>query len=219
MLDVGVQFGALAIYATELGCRAAALDYGMYEKAFHEVVADHGVDYRKCDLGQESLPFPDNSFDFVTYTDVIEHHALSPKRILAEIHGVLGPSGRLILVTPNHASVYNRIKLRFGASVNDEFDYSFNASADTNMYDVHHREFTREEIKSALEQTKFRVLECRVIDDDSTLLLNYRQRVGRPKSSSDAREIVMRLFEKIWSTMRMPLDRWICSVGEKTSVQ
>jgi cyclopropane fatty-acyl-phospholipid synthase-like methyltransferase len=44
LLDVGTQFGALAIYATELGCRAAALDYGMYEKAFHEVVADHGVD-------------------------------------------------------------------------------------------------------------------------------------------------------------------------------
>jgi hypothetical protein len=150
---------------------------------------------------------------------VIEHHAFSPKRILAEIHVVLGPSGRLILVTPNHASVYNRIKLRFGGSVNHEFDYFFNTSADTNMYDGHHREFTCEEIKSTLEQTKFRVLECRVIDDDLTSLLNYRRCVGRPKSSSDGREIVMRLFGTIWSMMRMPLGRWIWAVGENTPVQ
>ena len=80
LLDVGAQFGALAIYATQLGCRAAALDYGMYAKAFREAVADRGVDYRECDLGREPLPFADNSFDFATYTDVIEHHAFSPKR-------------------------------------------------------------------------------------------------------------------------------------------
>jgi SAM-dependent methyltransferase len=107
LLDIGAQFGALAIYATRLGWRAA----------------DRGVEYRECDLGREPLPFADNSFDFAAYTDVIEHHPFSPKRVLAEIHRVLVPGGRLLLATPGHASLYNGIKRLFGAIVNDNFDY------------------------------------------------------------------------------------------------
>jgi SAM-dependent methyltransferase len=219
LLDVGAQFGALAIYATQLGCRAAALDYGMYAKAFREAVADRGVNYCECDLGREPLPFADNSFDFATYTDVIEHHAFSPKRVLAEIHRVLVPGGRLILATPNHASVYNRIKLFFGGSVNDEFDYFFNTSADAETYDGHHREFTRAEIRSALELTDFRVLECRVIDDDLESLLNYRRRAGPAKSISDSRDFVMRFLGAIWSKLHLPFGRWIWAVGEKRSAK
>jgi SAM-dependent methyltransferase len=219
LLDVGAQFGALAIYATQLGCRVAALDYGMYAKSFREAVADRGVDYSECDLGRERLPFGDNSFDFATYTDVIEHHAFLPKRVLAEIHRVLVPGGRLILATPNHASIYNRIKLCFGRSVNDEFDYFFNTTKDAKMYPGHHREFTRAEIRSALEQTDFRVLECRVIDDDLELLLNYMRHAGGAQSLSDSRDFVIRLLGDIWSKLRMPFGRWIWAVGQKMSVQ
>jgi SAM-dependent methyltransferase len=219
LLDVGAQFGALAIYAMQLGCRAAALDYGMYAKAFREAVVDRGVNYYESDLGREPLPFADNSFDFATYTDVIEHHEFSPKRVLAEIHRVLVPGGRLILATPNHASLYNRIKLCFGGSVNDEFDYFFNTTAEAKTYPGHHREFTRAEIRSALEQTDFRVLECRVIDDDLESLLNYRRTGCQAKSISDSRDFVMRFLGTIWSTLHMPFGRWIWAVGEKRSVK
>jgi len=219
LVDVGAQFGALAICATRLGWRAAAVDYGMYAKAFREAVADRGVDYRECDLGREPLPFADNSFDFVTYTDVIEHHPFSPKRVLAEIHRILVPGGRLILATPNHASLYNRIELFFGASVNDNFDYFFNTDADTETYDGHHREFTRAEIRSALQQTHFRVLECRVIDDDLGSLLNYRRRAGHAKAISDSRDFVIRFLGEIWSALRIPFGRWIWAVAEKRSAK
>ena len=219
LLDVGAQFGALAIYATRLGWRAAAVDYGMYAKAFREAVADRGVDYRECDLGREPLPFADNSFDFAAYTDVIEHHPFSPKRVLAEIHRVLVPGGRLILATPNHASIYNRIKLLFGGSVNDNFDYFFNMNADAQTYDGHHREFTRAEIRSALEQTGFRVLECRVIDDDLGSLLNYRRHAINAKANSDSHDLVLRFLGEIWSALRLPFGRWIWAVAEKRSAK
>jgi SAM-dependent methyltransferase len=215
LVDIGAQFGSLAIYATQLGCRTAALDYGMYAKAFREAVADRNVDYRECDLGREPLPFPDNSFNFATYTDVIEHHEFSPKRVLAEIHRMLVPGGRLILSTPNHASIYNRIKLFVGDSVNDEFDYFFNTAADAKTYDGHHREFTRSEIRLALEQTDFRVLECRIIDDDLESLLNYRRRLGHAKVISDSRDLVMRCLGEFWSTLGIPFGRWIWAIGEK----
>jgi Arc/MetJ family transcription regulator len=54
--------GPLAIYAKQLGCRAAAVDYGPYAKAFLETVADRGVDYRECDLTCE--PLLDKQFEF-----------------------------------------------------------------------------------------------------------------------------------------------------------
>ena len=215
LVDLGAQFGALAIYAARLGWRAAAVDYGMYAEAFREAVADRGVDYRQCDLGREPLPFADNSFDFAVYTDVIEHHPFSPKRVLAEIHRVLVPGGRLILATPNHASLYNRVNLLFGASVNDNFDYFFNTSAEAQTYDGHHREFTRAEIRSALQQTGFRILECRVIDDDLESLLNYRRSAAHAKTISDSRDFVMRFLGEIWSALRLPFGRWIWAVAEK----
>jgi SAM-dependent methyltransferase len=219
LLDIGAQFGALAIYAQQLGCRAAALDYGMYSAAFHDVVADRGVDYRECDLTCEPLPFAGDSFDFVTYTDVIEHHAFSPKRVLAEIHRVLVPGGRVMLATPNHASIYNRIKLLAGGSVNDEFDYFFNTAADAATYPGHHREFTRAEIRSALERTDFRVLECRVIDDDLNSLRNYRRRGGRAKSVPDSRDFVLRALGEIWTPLRLPFGRWIWAAAEKPAAK
>jgi SAM-dependent methyltransferase len=219
LLDVGAQFGAVAIYATRLGWRAAAVDYEMYGKAFRETVADRGVDYRECDLGREPLPFADNSFDFATYTDVMEHHAFSPKRVLAEIHRVLVPGGRLILATPNHASIYNRIRLFLGGSVNDDFDYFFHTTADAKTYPGHHREFTRAEIRLALERTDFRVLDCRVMDDDLASLRNFRRRAGRANSASDARDFVLRFLGGIWSALRLPFGRWIWAIGEKKSVR
>jgi SAM-dependent methyltransferase len=167
-------------------------------------------------LGCQPLPFADNSFDFATYTDVIEDHAFSPKRVLAEINRVLAPGGWLILATPNHASIYNRIKLCFGGSVNDEFDYFFNTTADAKTYDGHHREFTRAEIGSALEQTRFRVVECQVIDDDLKSLLNYRRGVGRPKPFSDSRDFMFRLLGTIWSTLHVPFGRWIWAQGTRS---
>ena len=215
LLDVGTQFGALAMYAAQLGCHVAAVDYGPFARAFRDAVTDRGVEYHGCDLGREPLPFAHDSFDYVTYTDVMEHHAFSPKRVLAEIHRVLAPGGRLILLTPNHASVYNRIKLLFGGNVNDEFEYFFNTTADAETYPGHHREFTRAEIRSALERMDFRVLECRVIDDDLESLLNYRRRAGRAKSDSDARDFVMCFLGGIWAPLRLPFGRWIWAVGQK----
>ena len=170
------------------------------------------MEYRECDVSAQPLPFANDSFDFVAYTDVIEHHAFSPRRVLAEIHRVLAPRGHLVLATPNHASIYNRIKLFGGGNVNDEFDYFFNTTADAEVYPGHHREYTRSEIRAALEQTNFRVIQCRVVDDDLASLLNYRRRV---KSHFDSRDFILRLLGEIWSPLRLPFGRWIWAIGEK----
>ena len=216
VLDVGAEFGSLAAYAVKLGCRAAAVDYGPYAKAFQKVVADQGVDYQECDAGAEPLPFSDNLFDFVTYTDVMEHHSFSPKRVLREIRRVLVPGGCVILVTPNHASLYNRLKLLFGASVNDDFDYFFDTCADQRVYDGHHREYTRAEITTALRRAQFRVRECRIFEQDLTSLLRYLRHHRTPvEVLPESRDLLLCAMGKIWALLHLPLGRWIWAVGEK----
>jgi SAM-dependent methyltransferase len=217
ILDVGAQFGSLTVYAVKLGCRAAAVDYGPAAKAFQKVAADQGVDCKECDVGAEALPFPDNQFDFVTYTDVMEHHSFSPKRVLQEIHRVLAPGGRVIVVTPNHASIYNRLKLLFGGSVNDDFDYFFDTCADERIYDGHHREYTRAELRAALGRTQFQVLECRVFEQDLIPLLHYlRRHRTRAEILPESRDLLLCALGGIWALLHLPLGRWIWAVGEKT---
>jgi SAM-dependent methyltransferase len=216
ILDVGAQFGSLAVYAAQLGFLSAAVDYG--PKIFAQVATDLGVDYKQCDLGAEPLPFSDNQFNFVTYTDVIEHHSCSPKRVLQEIYRVLVPGGRVIVVTPNHASIYNRLKLLFGGSVNDDFDYFFDLCAGERIYEGHHREYTRTEVLASLRRTKFRVLECRVIEQDWHSLLRYvRRSRTRTDLAPESRDLLLSALGRIWALLHLPFGRWIWAVGEKTA--
>jgi SAM-dependent methyltransferase len=220
LLDVGAQFGSMALYAAKVGCRVAAVDYGPYAKLYREIAAERGVDYRECDLGSGSLPFPDGVFDFVTYTDVIEHHSFSSKRVLRDIHRVLVPGGRLILLTPNHAAIYNRLKLLAGRSVLDDLDYFFDTCAEDPVYDGHHREYTRAEVRVILERTQFRVRECRVIEQELGPLLQYRRRhPDEARALAGFRDVILCALGKIWEPLRLPFGRWIWAVGEKVGSQ
>ena len=216
LLDIGAQVGSFALYAAKLGCRVAALDYGFYAKIYGRIAADHGVDYRECDLSSQPLPFAGDAFDFVTYTDVIEHHAFSPRRVLQEIHRVLVPGGCVVVITPNQASIYNRLALLAGASVYGDFDHFFDRCLDSDVYPGHHHEFTKSELTTALERTNFKVRECRVIEEDLESLLYFRRRhPDRKQDSGQSRALVIRALGRVWTALHLPFGRVLWAVGEK----
>ena len=220
VLDIGAQIGAFALYAAKLGCRASALDYGSFQRIYGKIGADYGVDYRECDLAAGPLPFADESFDFVSYTDVIEHHAFSPRRVLAEIHRVLAPGGCVIILTPNQASIYNRLFLLAGRSVYGDFDHFFDASAAESVYPGHHHEFTRSELRSALERTHFKVRECRAIEEDLAALRYFRRRYpARAADPGQRRARIVRTLGRVWSALHLPFGRVLWAVGEKLPAQ
>ena len=68
--------------------------------------------FRRCEvevpayfnLEREPAPYPDETFDGVVLTEVLEHFSVDPMYALAEINRVLKPGGFLFLTTPNLAS-------------------------------------------------------------------------------------------------------------------
>jgi len=219
LLDVGAQIGSLVVYAAALGIRPAAVDLAYFHEKFAKASRTFGVDYRACDVLQEELPLADDSFDYVTYLDVIEHHHRSPKRVLDEIHRVLKPGGCLIITTPNQASIYNRLRLLRGGSVSDPFEYFFKAAAEMDPYPGHHREYVRGELRAALGETGFRVLECRAVDEDFKPQYLLAKRGGKGGSAaglwSHKNELGAAALGRLWSALRLPFGRVLWAVGEK----
>ena len=53
-----------------------------------------------------TIPFPDNHFDAILCTEVIEH-AMEPEALIAEMHRVLRPGGSLVMTVPFAARVHH----------------------------------------------------------------------------------------------------------------
>jgi 2-polyprenyl-3-methyl-5-hydroxy-6-metoxy-1,4-benzoquinol methylase len=97
-LDVGCAMGFYVRRLADLGWDAHGVDLSDYavSEGRKRGIANLQVS------GGESLPFPDDSFDFVTSVDVIEHmpHAAAAAMV-AELRRVLRPGGLAFVATPN----------------------------------------------------------------------------------------------------------------------
>ena len=107
LLEVGSGAGHLLHELLQLGWEVEGIDV---DGAAVENARAKGL---KASLGTlENLHFPDNHFDAVCMSHVIEH-VHDPARLLQECHRILKPGGRLSLITPNAQSLCHRM---FGSS-------------------------------------------------------------------------------------------------------
>ncbi len=98
MLDVGCGGGGVLKLAEECGWQAEGVDFDP------DAVANarrKGLSVREGSL--EDQHYPENSFDLVLMSHVIEH-VHDPLGTLREIHRVLRPGGTLAVTTPNASS-------------------------------------------------------------------------------------------------------------------
>ena len=112
LLDAGCGTGWFSKAASERGALVTSMDLGenllgkVKEKCNSTTVVGSILD----------IPFPDNSFDVVISSEVIEH-TVDPQRAISEMHRVLKPGGLMVVTTPNklwYFSVWiaNALKLR-----------------------------------------------------------------------------------------------------------
>jgi SAM-dependent methyltransferase len=97
----------------DIGCGSGI--NGKTLKELHPSIEIYGVDmisenelpyfisYKKVDLDTESLPFPDNYFDTLVFTHVIEH-LRNPFQLGKEIKRVLKKGGKIYIEAPNWIS-------------------------------------------------------------------------------------------------------------------
>ena len=108
-LDIGSGTGELIqLVRDQFNIETYAVDY---TKSLIKI-PDQKVDV--VDLNDCSLPYDDNFFDAITFTEVIEHLE-NHRKILEEINRVLKPGGCLVITTPNILNMKSRIRfLLFG---------------------------------------------------------------------------------------------------------
>ena len=99
LLEIGCACGFLLVAARERGFAVQGVEMSAWASA-HAREA-HGLDVFTGTL--EAAALPDASLDAVVLADVIEH-LTDPCATLREIHRVLKPGGRLLLLTPDVGS-------------------------------------------------------------------------------------------------------------------
>jgi len=104
-LDIGSGTGALIQLMKESfpTIETSVCDYS------DEFMKIPGQRVETVDLNQGILPYEENSFDLVTFTEVAEHLE-NHRSIIREIYRVLKPGGMLILTTPNILNMKSRIR-------------------------------------------------------------------------------------------------------------
>ena len=90
-------------------CRGLVLDAGAGTTKYRKLIEEHSSKYVACDEWPDDgltlvasinrLPFPDDAFDTVVCTMVLEHNP-DPMEGLGELKRVLKPGGHMIFATP-----------------------------------------------------------------------------------------------------------------------
>ena len=88
--------------ALDLGCGDGFWSRKLETSGYQVTSVDHEKYYQNTQIVnlEQSLPFPDQSFDLVWSTEVLEH-LFTPSHLVREIERILRPQGLLVLTTPN----------------------------------------------------------------------------------------------------------------------
>jgi SAM-dependent methyltransferase len=111
---------------------------------------EHVFEFEHFNVETERFPYADGTFALVLCCEILEHLPNDPTHVLAEIHRVLEPGGRLLLTTPNAVRTDNLLRMLRGENVYEQL-------SGYGTYGRHNREYTVAELKSFLTACGYQV--------------------------------------------------------------
>ncbi len=109
MLDVGCSSGIFSKRFIKKGWKVHGIDIARNKVA---MAIKNGLDAKAADLTKK-LPYKDGFFDLIFAGEVIEH-LVDTDFFLTEMNRILKKGGKLIITTPNLASLENKFRIFFG---------------------------------------------------------------------------------------------------------
>lgn len=98
MLEIGCGRGDFLLAFRSAGMDCCGVDVS---ESSAELLQD--VDFSKCDITSEPLPFEGDTFDVVYHKSLLEH-LYDPNYLMEETYRVLKPGGIVIILTPDWIS-------------------------------------------------------------------------------------------------------------------
>ena len=109
------------------------------------------------DVERHEFPYPDNYFDLILATEIIEHMTHDPMWMLLESRRVLADGGYLLISTPNVGSVTSVAKTLDGRD-NPQIFFLYERPGPDGRTDIGHmREYTTHELGEAVKAAGFEV--------------------------------------------------------------
>lgn len=102
VLDLGCGVGGFSLAIAPLCGELVGADISpAFYEAYGRMIKENGLNNTKAVLVEdESLPFPDESFDVLLMVDTI-HHMSDPRKTLSEARRVLRKGGHFLIFEPN----------------------------------------------------------------------------------------------------------------------
>ena len=111
ILEVGSIPCHLTILLSQMGIEVHGVD--LNPGRLEQLITHHDILVKRANIESEDLPFDDNEFNLILFTEVIEHLRIDPFRALKEMFRVLKKDGILLLSTPN-VTLLNKINFLRG---------------------------------------------------------------------------------------------------------
>lgn len=151
VLDIGAHWLHQALLWRRAGYEVTALDlpitfeFGNVQTAADQerIVLLPNPDLERCPALAD---IPDDSFNIILFTEIIEHLTFNPVHLWREVYRLLAPGGRIVITTPNYyawngrAWSWGRFLGGFGGGI------SVDEILSTHTYGHHWREFSKREL-------------------------------------------------------------------------
>jgi SAM-dependent methyltransferase len=113
ILDIGTTPNTLIIKYLHPNYKISTLDI---TNLLAERCISRGIEFKVCNLNSDPIPFENDSFDVVIFTEVLEHLLRHPSEVLVDINRVMRSGAKLIFSVPSIATLVNRVRLLIGIS-------------------------------------------------------------------------------------------------------